>query len=227
MRCQYVIQPGDTFETIAEQFYNNPFMAEKLRQYNGLYNPSAAIIGQLIDIPLEADLHCAFECDGAWHRPRGFQQILDRFGNIYDFFDSEGCFDEGSWCAEMMTLTALPFPVALSLDHSRQVFKVRCHRKLAGLIPAVFDAVRQEGLDSEIFTVGDVYNFRSKRSSGKLSMHCWGIALDINPETNILGTRGCMPDELVRLFGKFGFQWGGSLCGRLRDPMHFQFGTGY
>ena len=59
MRCQYIVQPGDTFENIAMQFYNNPGLAEKLRLYNGLYSPDFIIIGQPLDVPASETLHAS------------------------------------------------------------------------------------------------------------------------------------------------------------------------
>ncbi len=84
-----------------------------------------------------------------------------------------------------------------------------------------------KGFAGEIITLGDFYNFRSKRSCGKLSTHCWGISFDVNPEINILGTKGCFSDQLVLLLQEFGFTWGGHLKGANREPMHFQYCTGY
>ena len=227
MRYQYVIQPGDTFEKIAIQFYNNPVLAEKLRQYNGLYNAGFIMVGQPIDIPATLDFHCSAAAQTPLAQPQGYQQILDTFGNIYDFFDEDGCFDEKAWCDEMLATAKLPFPVALSCDHSRQIRKVRCHKNMVTIIADAFYAIQQEGFADEIITLGDFYNFRSKRSCGKLSTHCWGIAFDINPEINVLGSKGCMSAELVALLGDFGFTWGGHMSGKHRDPMHFQFCIGY
>ena len=231
MRCQYVVQPGDTFENIAMQFYNNPHLAEKLRQYNGLYSADFIIIGQPIDIPPSEILHSTAAAGGKFpacmQPPHGFQQLLDMFGNIYDYVDEQGCFDENAWNADMLTMVQVPFPVALSWDYSRRIRTVRCHKKMARIIEDAFNAVQREGFAGEIITLGDFYNFRSKRSCGKLSTHCWGIAFDVNPEINVLGTKGCLSDELVLLLQKFGFTWGGHLTGANRDPMHFQFCTGY
>jgi hypothetical protein len=231
MQCEYVIQPGDTFEKIAVQFYNNPELAEKLRHYNGLYNSDFIIIGQPIDIPLSADLHAdaplgARKPDGM-QPPHGIQQVVEMFGNIYDYVDEDGCFDEYSWNREMLTMTQLPFPVALSWDRSLQTRRVRCHKKMAGVITDAFCTIEREGFADEVITVGDFYNFRSKRSCGKLSLHCWGIAIDVNPETNRLASKGSMPQELVMLLREFGFTWGGDFRGKYRDTMHFQFCTGY
>ena len=231
MRCQYVVQPGDTFDNIAMQFYNNPCLAEKLRQYNGLYSSDFIIIGQQIVIPASETLHAATvaaeRLPAGMQPPHGFEKLLGIFGNIYEYVDEKGCFDESSWCADMLTAIQIPFPVALSWDYTRRVRSVRCHKKLAGIIGDAFHAVKREGFEGEIVTLGDFYNFRSKRTCAKLSTHCWGISFDLNPEINIPGTKGCISDKLVKLLQEFGFTWGGHLKGAYKDPMHFQFCTGY
>ncbi|MCU0972135.1 MAG: M15 family metallopeptidase [Gammaproteobacteria bacterium] len=42
-----------------------------------------------------------------------------------------------------------------------------------------------------------------------------------------MGTAGDMDARLVELFEGFGFLWGGRWAGRSKDPMHFQYCTGY
>jgi D-alanyl-D-alanine carboxypeptidase len=54
----------------------------------------------------------------------------------------------------------------------------------------------------------------------KLS-HAWGIAIDVNPETNAQGTPGNMDSGVVRIFRDAGFEWGGDWQGRSRDPCIF------
>ena len=231
MRCQYVVQPGDTFENIAMQFYNNSHLAEKLRHYNGLYSPDFIIVGQPIVIPASETLHAASAAADTFpagmQQPQGLEQLLGIFGNIYEYVDENGCFDESSWRADMLSTVQVPFPVGLSWDYTRRVRSVRCHKKIAGIIGDAFHAVKREGFEGEIVTLGDFYNFRSKRTCGKLSTHCWGISFDLNPEVNIPGTKGCISDKLVHLLQEFGFTWGGHLKGAYKDPMHFQFCTGY
>jgi len=231
MRCQYVVQPGDTFEYIAMQFYNNPHLAEKLRQYNGLYNPDFIIVGQPIVIPSSETLQAAETEAGSgsvcMQAPHGYQQLLDMFGNIYEYVDETGFFDEKAWSVDRLAMVQLPFPVALSWDYNRRTRIVRCHKKIAGIIEEAFYAVKSEGFVRDVITIGDFYNFRSKRTCGKLSTHCWGISFDLNPEINIPGTKGCISVKLVLLMQEFGFTWGGHLTGLQRDPMHFQFCNGY
>jgi hypothetical protein len=51
-------------------------------------------------------------------------------------------------------------------------------------------------------------------------------AIDLNPETNALGTAGDMSPRVVQVFRHFGFAWGGDFR-RRPDPMHFQYATGH
>jgi hypothetical protein len=91
----------------------------------------------------------------------------------------------------------------------------------------VFTEIERRALRGEVRTFGGCYNVRSKRSGNRLSTHAWGIAIDLNPETNGMGRRGDLSAEVVEVFESFGFTWGGRWAGSGRDPMHFQYCTGY
>jgi hypothetical protein len=56
--------------------------------------------------------------------------------------------------------------------------------------------------------------------AGRKSNHAFGIAIDINALTNVLGTSGDMPTEVVDQWLVEGGDWGG-LWSR-PDPMHFE-----
>ncbi len=105
--------------------------------------------------------------------------------------------------------------------------KIRCHKVVAPTMVQVFSAVERAGLKSAVRTYGGCYNYRPKRTGSRPSTHSWGIALDLNPGTNAMGTAGDMDPRLVELFREHGFKWGGDWTGRNKDPMHFQFCTGY
>lgn len=78
------------------------------------------------------------------------------------------------------------------------------------------------------FTNITSYNYRSKTGGGGRSLHSWGIAIDINPESNPYqrGNYGPpesdIPIQIVNIFKKYGFAWGGDWPGE-RDPMHFEW----
>jgi len=158
--------------------------------------------------------------------PHGLEEILATFGDIYKYMHPDGSLD-ARWLREFFTLTPLPFPMALSWDKTRSVTQMTCHRSMAGVFADVFTRIQERGLESEIEAFGGCFAFRPQRTGTKLSTHCWGIAIDLNPQTNQQGTAGDMDAGLIEIFRNTGFEWGGDWEGRTRDPMHFQFCTGY
>lgn len=52
------------------------------------------------------------------------------------------------------------------------------------------------------------------------SSHAFGIAVDVNALSNILGTGGDMPEDVVRQWEAEGGDWGGDWS--RPDPMHFE-----
>jgi hypothetical protein len=77
---------------------------------------------------------------------------------------------------------------------------------------------------------------RPKRVNGDLSVHSWGLAVDINPDANPLAAQPGpvaavgqlgrdIPDAWVQAFEDVGFVWGGRF--HRPDPMHFQWVRGY
>ena len=53
-----------------------------------------------------------------------------------------------------------------------------------------------------------------------LSLHSWGIAVDLNVPGNQRGTVGEMDRQVVAIFKQWGFAWGGDW--NYTDPMHFE-----
>lgn len=56
--------------------------------------------------------------------------------------------------------------------------------------------------------------------SNGLSLHSWGIAVDLNVPGNLRGTRGEIDRRVVAIFKRWGFAWGGDW--NYTDPMHFE-----
>lgn len=59
----------------------------------------------------------------------------------------------------------------------------------------------------------------------ELSLHSWGVAIDINPGQNPPHETGFtnISPEMVRIMRECGWAWGGNWQGDQYDPMHFQF----
>ena len=128
---------------------------------------------------------------------------------------AEGGFIEPDeeWVAQNITTATVPI-----------IGEVTCHRIM---IPPLFQAlseIEREGLASLIRPddYGGCYvpRFIDRDPDNPLSMHAFGLAVDINVSTNLLGTEGDMDPRIVDIFGKWGFTWGG-IWDR-PDPMHFE-----
>ena len=158
--------------------------------------------------------------------PNGLEQIIASFGDIYSYIQPDHSL-YARWQAEALDLISLPFPLPLSWDKSQSVIKMRCHKLLGSIFTGVFSKIQSAGLHDRLTTFGGCFSFRPQRTGTKLSAHAWGIAIDLNPETNQQGSTGNMDPAIIAIFRDAGFQWGGTWQGKSRDPMHFQFCTGY
>lgn len=229
MARNYIIQKQDTLQKIAKKFYSDPLLFEKLAQYNGILNPDLIRAGQTIEVPsrqeLDGSAPAASQPSGLI-APNGLDQIKATFGDILSYIKDDGTLDP-RWETDQLASAALPFGMPLSWDPAKIVSNIQCHKKLVALFPEVFAEVQRQGLKNQIRTYGGCFNFRSKRTSGKLSTHSWGIAIDLNPDTNRQGKPGDMDPGIVDVFRQFGFTWGGDWPGPTKDPMHFQFCSGY
>lgn len=106
------------------------------------------------------------------------------------------------------------------------------------------------GVDKKLFAIGEeiaklpksdriwaegatTYAYRVIKDTDRLSMHSFGIAVDLAPaktqywkdespsETAHIGYRNTMPRSIVRIFEKHGFIWGGRWYHY--DTMHFEY----
>jgi len=227
-----VVAAGDTLSRIAERYLGTPDLALKLAKYNGIKNPDLVRVGEHLEIPSRKELEglptgpTAPSAPGSVTPPNGLDGIIHTFGDISSYIRDDGHL-KPAWETKHLVSARLPFAIPLSWDRSTQVKGIYCHILLAPVVSALFSRIDRQGLKGEIKTFGGCFNYRPKRQSSKLSTHCWGIAIDLNPETNRQGSSGDMHPEIVALFREAGFKWGGNWTGKGKDPMHFQFCTGY
>lgn len=115
----------------------------------------------------------------------------------------------------------LPAPLKLGWS-SASITRVSCHVKLEEVFTAVFREIHRRGMWHLLKTFDGIYNNRDKTGQpGVKSTHAWGIAVDLNADTNRFGTAGDMPAEIIEIFEAHGF------LHLKQDPMHFQFASGY
>jgi D-alanyl-D-alanine carboxypeptidase len=104
--------------------------------------------------------------------------------------------------------------------------EVTCHRLMLPQLQAALSEIESEGLAGEL-RPGDyggcyVPRFIDRNPALPLSMHAFGLAVDLNVSTNQLGTSGDMNPRIVEIFERWGFVWGGDWS--RPDPMHFELG---
>lgn len=98
--------------------------------------------------------------------------------------------------------------------------KLYCNKLMVGPLMQAFSNIIDRGLVSELKTWDGCFNVRRKRGLKSLSLHSWGIAIDINAAWNGLGKEPTMSQKLVKCFTDCGFEWGGTWT--RKDGMHFQ-----
>jgi len=98
--------------------------------------------------------------------------------------------------------------------------KLYCNKDLIEPLEKALRNIIDRGLACYIHTWDGCFNIRKKRGLLSLSLHSWGIAIDINAAWNGLGKIPKMPKELVKCFTDAGFEWGGTWS--RKDGMHFQ-----
>lgn len=115
--------------------------------------------------------------------------------------------------------------------------KVYCNRDLIPLLSEAFCNIIERGCLIYLKTWDGCHNIRPMRGREKLynqlmaaknyaeavkylSIHSWGMAIDINAASNAFGAEPTMHPDLVKCFTDAGFDWGG--LWRKKDGMHFQ-----
>jgi hypothetical protein len=101
---------------------------------------------------------------------------------------------------------------------------VRCNKAMLPQLRAALQDVVKLGLASKIHPseYGGCYvpRYIGHDPSQGLSFHTWGTAIDLNVPGNQRGTAGTIDRNVVAIFKKWGFNWGGTW--RYTDPMHFE-----
>lgn len=98
--------------------------------------------------------------------------------------------------------------------------KIYCNRLMNEPLAKAFTNLIQTGHVSELRTWDGCFNIRNKRTLSSMSLHSWGIAVDLNAAWNGLGKTPQLSPGFVKCFEDAGFDWGGRWS--RPDGMHFQ-----
>jgi len=129
----------------------------------------------------------------------------------------------GDWVRQNIVLIELP----ILKPNSTKFFRMQCHKKIKENILEIFQEYKDNSYDSKykIRMLGSFMpRHRLWNPKKSLSIHSYGLALDINWDTNPVGKKGDMPNFVVELFKKHGWTWGGDWKNP-KDFMHMQFYT--
>ncbi len=165
-----------------------------------------------------------------------------------------------SWASANLVTIDLPYTMRLSWRDATTK-RVRIHRKAADSLKAalteLYNAARLEvkhwyGPDystpeydtwteallekAGLNILGGTFEYRETRGTSSLSMHAYGIAIDLDPVHNVMGTLGAIGEAramkgeigaanrlrraVVDIFERHGWYWGGRFS--RQDPMHFE-----
>jgi hypothetical protein len=101
---------------------------------------------------------------------------------------------------------------------------VRCHRliidDLRGAMQEIVDSGFADDIDPSAYA-GCFYPRRISTDGASLSRHSWGIALDINVDLSLPGLGPPPRIEVIEIFGRHGFRWGGDFLAP--DNHHFEW----
>lgn len=139
-----------------------------------------------------------------------YDQLFSRYGNP----EKDPIGFEEKW------IVRYPHTIA----NGQQII-VAANRDIVPELHAVWARLILDGSLDLVKSYDGAFVIRDIRASTNISLHAFGLAIDINAEENQLGTEGNMPYQIREAFEAQGFFWGGNFKHR-KDPMHFEFTTG-
>jgi hypothetical protein len=98
--------------------------------------------------------------------------------------------------------------------------KLYCNKQVVAPLTQAFTNLIDRKMVDELKTWDGCFNVRRKRGLKSLSLHSWGIAIDVNAAWNGLGKEPTLSEGFIKCFTDAGFDWGGTWT--RKDGMHFQ-----
>lgn len=99
----------------------------------------------------------------------------------------------------------------------------RCNKDLFPQLRGAMANIEREGLSYLINSsdFGGCFSARFTRSGDNLSRHAWGIGVDLNVNSNLMGQTPRMDPQIIKIMEDWGFSWGGNWT--VPDGMHFEY----
>jgi hypothetical protein len=101
--------------------------------------------------------------------------------------------------------------------------KLYCNKDMVAPLGQAFKNLIDKGFVKELKTFDGCFNIRKKRGLVSMSLHSWGLAIDVNAAWNGLNVTPVLSAGFVKCFTDAGFDWGGTW--QRKDGMHFQLKT--
>ena len=119
-----------------------------------------------------------------------------------------------------MTLWDVPTELEIGVIPKR----LYCNKIMVQPLSIAFKNLIDRGFVKELKTFDGCFNVRKKRGLSSMSLHSWGLAVDVNASWNQLGKVPTLSKGFVKCFKDAGFEWGGDWTSRV-DGMHFQIAS--
>jgi len=163
---------------------------------------------------------------GPLHQPPAVDADPGRFRNAAFFAKMYGDCAKGEVAPHLVSIAWLP----KTWDKQIRVTSVNHVDERLRAVSAEIDAL-PEKTKRAAYPIAGTYNCRAVADTGQPSPHGYGIAIDLNaamsdywfwrPHAGGLHYRNRMPREIVGIFEKHGFIWGGKWYHF--DTMHFEY----
>lgn len=100
--------------------------------------------------------------------------------------------------------------------------RIYCNKLIALQLQETFYALIAAEVHAEIKTYDGCFNIRKKRGLSTISVHAFGLAIDLNAAWNQLGKKVTWSKEFLQVWRDTGWTLGADWTGRV-DGMHFQW----
>lgn len=148
-----------------------------------------------------------------------YEKMCDKYGNP-------------SPSGNNLVFVTVPFPLIIAWDKKQSTNRIRCHKLVADQLKSIFEEIAKEYSEDEIYNLGlnmygGCFNYRNVRGGSRMSVHAWGIGVDMDPERNRMRTKWkdsqfSKPEykKFIYIWYKHGFMNYG--VERNFDAMHFE-----